>query len=121
MIIRGRDDRRRYWHGELVRRGFSFSGRLGVWSHYSHGVFYVAFREESAWDPVYNGIDLSVTVPSDQVLGWVNTFSITILDRKRASENVHHMLDCLVEPDLLPSCVGIDWMGRFLESWMAAR
>lgn len=28
-----------------------------------------------------------------------------------------HFLRCLAEPDLLPTCVGIDWAGHLLECW----
>lgn len=120
-LIHNRDERKEYWHDELVRRGFSLRHIHGDWSHYGHGVFTVSFNVGSLFSQLVGpyGIDLSIMVPPTEVKGWVNTASVSVMDVE--DSQVDHVLDCLVEPELLPTCVGIGWFGRLLENWLAAR
>ena len=120
-VIQNENERKEYWYSELVRRGFCLHEAIEDWSHFTNGLFSVSFSVKSIFlsTGLYAGIVLSINVSSEQVSRWVNTVSVNIVDVEGA--DIHHVLDCLVKPELLPTCIGIPWFSKFLESWMAAR
>lgn len=125
-IIRDTRVRRDYWLDQFLSRGFlretehQTDEELGEMIHLKRGIFNVTLLAKS---PLPSPLGCEAQIDVWIFPGLVHDgkgdppcFSAhrTVLDID--DRDTLHVLDALADTDLLPTCVGIRWFGRLLET-----
>lgn len=121
-IIEGSDERRCYWVHQFACRGFERiptvdrNSNYRDWEQWRIGRFTAYFYERvfESLVPAGRGPVVYLCVFLDGTLKKGAWFRLLDVE----DSGIHRFLDCLIQPWLLSTCVGIPGVDDFLEVWL---